>query len=97
MLSLADAVRVVALRSRAITALAGRGGMVSVALPAGEVGVLLEPFGERISVAAVNGPRSTVVAGESAALDEFLAAAEAGVSVCGGFLSTMRRTRVRLL
>nr|WP_242705428.1 hypothetical protein [Streptomyces griseocarneus] len=86
-----------ALRSRAITALAGRGGMVSVALPAGEVGVLLEPFGERISVAAVNGPRSTVVAGESAALDEFLAAAEAGVSVCGGFLSTMRRTRVRLL
>ncbi|MFI2078442.1 SDR family NAD(P)-dependent oxidoreductase, partial [Streptomyces triculaminicus] len=75
-LSLADAVRVVALRSRAITALAGLGGMVSVALPAGEVGVLLEPYGERISVAAVNGPRSTVVAGESVALEEFLSAAK---------------------
>ncbi|MEK8169000.1 acyltransferase domain-containing protein [Streptomyces sp. M19] len=36
-LSLEDGARVVALRSRAIRALAGRGGMVSVALPADEV------------------------------------------------------------
>ena len=37
-LSLEDAARVVALRSRALAALAGRGGMVSVAEPAGRCG-----------------------------------------------------------
>ncbi|MGN5637918.1 acyltransferase domain-containing protein, partial [Streptomyces sp. AC154] len=36
-LSLSDAARVVALRSQAIGVLAGRGGMVSVALPVAEV------------------------------------------------------------
>lgn len=40
-LTLQDAARVVALRSRAIIALAGRGGMVSVALPAAEARELL--------------------------------------------------------
>ncbi|WP_158713914.1 acyltransferase domain-containing protein, partial [Streptomyces seoulensis] len=40
-LSLEDAAKVVALRSRAIVRLAGSGGMVSVALPAGEVGELV--------------------------------------------------------
>ncbi|WP_217145075.1 acyltransferase domain-containing protein, partial [Streptomyces sp. AC627_RSS907] len=39
-LSLEDGARVVALRSRAITALTGRGGMVSVPLPADEVRTL---------------------------------------------------------
>ncbi|WP_181798978.1 acyltransferase domain-containing protein, partial [Streptomyces sp. WELS2] len=40
-LSLEDAARVVALRSRALGVLAGRGGMVSVALPVAEVEGLL--------------------------------------------------------
>ena len=48
--------RVVALRSQAIGALAGHGGMVSVALPATEVEELLAPYAGRLSVAAVNGP-----------------------------------------
>jgi acyl transferase domain-containing protein/NADPH:quinone reductase-like Zn-dependent oxidoreductase/short-subunit dehydrogenase/acyl carrier protein len=69
-LSLEDAARVVALRSRALGEIAGRGGMVSVALPAGEVAGRLERWGERVSVAAFNGPRSTVVSGEVGALDE---------------------------
>ncbi|WP_189895261.1 type I polyketide synthase, partial [Streptomyces canarius] len=51
-LSLEDGARVVALRSRAITALAGRGGMVSVPLPVEQVHGLLP---EGVSVAAVNG------------------------------------------
>ena len=63
-LPLADAARVVALRSRALAALAGRGGMVSVPLPAAEV-----ETGDGLSVAAVNGPRSTVVSGDTGALD----------------------------
>ncbi len=77
-LSLEDAARVVALRSRAIAeGLAGAGGMVSVLRPAGETGALIGPWGERLSLAAVNGPASTVVSGEPAALEELLAACEA--------------------
>nr|AAX98190.1 polyketide synthase type I [Streptomyces aizunensis] len=77
-LSLEDAARVVALRSQAIgRVLAGLGGMVSVALPAKAVRELIAPWGEdRISVAAVNGPSSVVVSGETAALDELLASCE---------------------
>ncbi|WP_066368516.1 type I polyketide synthase [Herbidospora mongoliensis] len=72
-LSLEDGARVVALRGLALTALAGTGGMVSVALGRLETGELLRPYGDRLSVAAFNGPSSTVVAGEPGALDELLA------------------------
>ncbi|WPB93156.1 type I polyketide synthase [Streptomyces malaysiensis] len=78
-LSLKDAARVVALRSRVIgRVLAGKGGMVSVALPVAEVGERIASWGEgRVSVAAVNGPSSVVVSGESGVLDELLAGCEA--------------------
>ncbi|MFB6955995.1 type I polyketide synthase [Streptomyces sp. NPDC056309] len=70
-LSLRDGARVVALRSQAIgRSLAGRGGMMSVALPVADVEARLEAFGGRVSVAAENGPRSCVVSGEPGALDE---------------------------
>ncbi|MCP2170189.1 type I polyketide synthase [Goodfellowiella coeruleoviolacea] len=72
-LSLEDAARVVALRSVELGALAGRGGMVSVALPVDEVRERLESWGERLSVAAVNGPSSVVVSGDTEAVTEFLA------------------------
>ncbi|WP_254878880.1 type I polyketide synthase [Streptomyces sp. NA04227] len=70
-LSLDDAARVVALRSRAIgERLAGKGGMASIALPEDRVRELIEPYQGRISVAAVNGPSAVVVSGEAAALDD---------------------------
>ncbi|MDT0447468.1 acyltransferase domain-containing protein, partial [Streptomyces johnsoniae] len=70
-LSLADGARVVALRSRVIgERLAGGGGMVSLQLPVGEVEGLIGRFGGRVSVAAVNGPASTVVSGDVSALEE---------------------------
>ncbi|WP_327270314.1 SDR family NAD(P)-dependent oxidoreductase [Streptomyces sp. NBC_01218] len=75
-LTLDDAARVVALRSRAIGALSGGGGMVSVVLSLPEAEAAIAPWGGRISVATVNGPSAVVVAGEPAALDEFTAAAE---------------------
>ncbi|WP_344456241.1 type I polyketide synthase, partial [Actinocorallia aurantiaca] len=71
-LSLEDGARVVALRSRAITRIAGGGGMASVALPSAEVEELIA--GLPLSVAAVNGPAATVVSGEADALAAFLAA-----------------------
>ncbi|MEH0515973.1 SDR family NAD(P)-dependent oxidoreductase [Streptomyces sp. B21-079] len=86
-LSVVDGARVVALRSRAIVALAGGGGMVSVALPAADVGELVGRWGGRVSVAAVNGPSSTVVSGDVGALDEL-------VELCEGLGVRVRRIDV---
>ncbi|MCF0083114.1 SDR family NAD(P)-dependent oxidoreductase [Streptomyces lomondensis] len=72
-LSLEDGARVVALRSKALLALSGGGGMVSVSLPVGEVCERLTAWNGRISVAAVNGPSSVVVSGEPDALEELVA------------------------
>ncbi|WP_425426502.1 SDR family NAD(P)-dependent oxidoreductase [Amycolatopsis australiensis] len=78
-LSLEDGARVVALRAKAITELAGTGGMLSVPLPVAEVEAGLDA---RLGIAAVNGPSATVVSGEVAALDAAQAAWEAeGVRV----------------
>ncbi|MEU4205631.1 type I polyketide synthase [Streptomyces sp. NPDC026294] len=77
MLSLEDGARVVALRSRALKVLAGAGGMLSVSRPAPEVEERLVRFGERVSLAAVNGPSATVVSGEPEALEELRAEFEA--------------------
>ncbi|MEU9143436.1 SDR family NAD(P)-dependent oxidoreductase [Streptomyces sp. NPDC048349] len=72
-LSLEDAARVVALRSQAIAKdLAGRGGMASVALSEAEAVVRIQPWADRVEVAAVNGPTSVVIAGDAQALDEAL-------------------------
>ncbi|MYR47232.1 acyltransferase domain-containing protein, partial [Streptomyces sp. SID5910] len=49
-LSIEDAAKVVALRSKAIRALSGRGGMVSVSLGADEVGERLSAWDGRLSV-----------------------------------------------
>ncbi|MER5867394.1 type I polyketide synthase [Kitasatospora sp. NPDC002040] len=76
-LSLADGARVVALRSRAILALSGQGGMASVALPAAEVTERIAAWGGRLSVAVVNGPSATVVSGEPGALAELVAGYQA--------------------
>ncbi|WP_406280489.1 type I polyketide synthase [Embleya sp. NBC_00896] len=76
-LSLADGARVVALRSRAIVALAGRGGMASVAESVERVRERIVVWGGRVSVAAVNGPGQVVVSGEPDVLVELVAAVSA--------------------
>ncbi|WP_411292638.1 type I polyketide synthase, partial [Streptomyces sp. EAG2] len=69
-LTLDDGARVVALRSQAIgRVLAGAGGMMSVQVSAAEAEQYLTPHGGAVSVAAVNGPRSVVLAGTPEALD----------------------------
>ncbi|XIJ17220.1 type I polyketide synthase [Lentzea sp. JNUCC 0626] len=75
-LSLEDGARVVALRSKAILRLSGSGGMVSLAVSPERAAELIAPWAGGISVAAVNGPSSVVVSGESGALDELVAAAQ---------------------
>jgi acyl transferase domain-containing protein/D-arabinose 1-dehydrogenase-like Zn-dependent alcohol dehydrogenase/acyl carrier protein len=73
-LSLEDAARVVALRSRALVALAGQGGMVSVAMSADRADEYLARWGDRLTIAVVNAPDSLVVSGDPAALVELVAA-----------------------
>ncbi|WP_411431368.1 type I polyketide synthase, partial [Actinokineospora spheciospongiae] len=76
-LSLEDAAKVVVLRSKAIAGgLAGRGGMVSVALPVDQVRELLAEY-PGVSVAAVNGPSAVVVSGDPEGLSALVAACEA--------------------
>ncbi|MFD4322331.1 type I polyketide synthase, partial [Streptomyces sp. NPDC058548] len=72
-LSLEDGARVVALRSQAIgRVLAGSGGMVSVPLPLAEAEERLAEHGGDLCVAAVNGPRTVVVAGSPDRLDALM-------------------------
>ncbi|TDV56121.1 type I polyketide synthase [Actinophytocola oryzae] len=75
-LSVEDGARVVALRSKAITALAGLGGMVSVPRTVADVEELIGRWAGDVGVAAVNGPSSVIVSGGVAALDELLAECE---------------------
>uniref|UniRef100_UPI0038B729FD type I polyketide synthase n=1 Tax=Actinokineospora bangkokensis TaxID=1193682 RepID=UPI0038B729FD len=76
-LSLEDGARVVALRSKVLRRLAGKGGMVSVAAGVEAVRGRIAGFGERLSVAAINGDSAVVVSGEPSALDELVAGCEA--------------------
>ena len=76
-LSLADGARVVARRSQVLAGLAGQGGMVSIALSREKLADLLSRWGDRVAIAAVNGPASMVVSGDPRALEELLGECEA--------------------
>ncbi|RRR78380.1 type I polyketide synthase, partial [Streptomyces sp. RP5T] len=80
-LSLDDAARVVTLRSQAIGRhLAGLGGMMSLPIPLAEAQDRIAEYDGRIEIAAVNGPSSTIVAGDADALDDlYETAEEAGI------------------
>nr|WP_325051318.1 SDR family NAD(P)-dependent oxidoreductase [Streptomyces corynorhini] len=69
-LSLDDAARTVALRSKALAAMSGEGGMMSVALGEDDISRLVTRWEGRLSVASVNGASSTVVSGDPDALQE---------------------------
>ncbi|MEU7909384.1 type I polyketide synthase, partial [Actinoplanes sp. NPDC049118] len=69
-LSLADAARVVAVRSKAIRVLSGTGLMASIGRP-------LTDLPEGVSIAAVNAPSSVVVSGEPQAVKDLVASCEA--------------------
>jgi mycoketide-CoA synthase len=71
-LSLRDAARVVTLRSKLLRSLAHPGGMLSIACSTERARELLAPYGNRLSIAAVNGPSAVVVSGEVAALEELI-------------------------
>lgn len=71
-LSLENAARVVALRSRILSGLSGKGGIASVALPAAETMRRLERWEGRLELAGINGPSSVTVSGDDQALVVFV-------------------------
>jgi mycoketide-CoA synthase len=75
-LSLEDAARIVALRSRSLSSIAGQGGMLAVAQSATLLAESLERYEQPIAIAAINGPLSTVLSGPLDALDAFAAQCE---------------------
>ena len=75
-LPLPEAAKVVARRSQALSALCGAGGMASVLLDAEQLHPRLRPWGEALSIAAINGPSHTIISGDPAALEQFTAACD---------------------
>ncbi|WP_369193187.1 type I polyketide synthase [Streptomyces djakartensis] len=77
-LTLEDAAKIVALRSRLLATVAGQGSMAGILLPEQRVRELLAGLeSSRIGIAAVNGPRSTTVSGENGAVEELVEACRA--------------------
>ncbi|MFJ6665268.1 type I polyketide synthase [Streptomyces sp. NPDC091383] len=72
-LSLEDGARIVVRRSLAVRELQGLGAMASVPLPDAGVRELVARWDGRLGIAAVNGPATAVVSGDTDALDELLA------------------------
>ncbi|WP_031522762.1 type I polyketide synthase [Streptomyces sp. NRRL F-5123] len=71
-LSLEDAARIVALRSRAIVALSGQGAMASLGMGRDDAEAALARWAGRLAVGVVNGPGSVVVSGDTDAIAELV-------------------------
>ncbi|MEV7145123.1 SDR family NAD(P)-dependent oxidoreductase [Streptomyces sp. NPDC093084] len=76
-LSLADAAAVICRRSRLAKRLTGRGTMAWIGLPADEAAAALAGFEDKVAVAAINSPTSTLLSGDGDALTQVLAALDA--------------------
>ncbi|MFD9937811.1 SDR family NAD(P)-dependent oxidoreductase, partial [Streptomyces massasporeus] len=71
-LSLEQGAQIVAQRSKAVLACSGQGGMALIERPQAEVEEFIAPYGEDLSIAAINTSTSTVISGEAAALDQLV-------------------------
>ncbi len=71
-LTLEDAARVVALRSRLLLQLSGAGGMISLACGLPQAQELVSQYEGRLNIAVVNGVSAVVVSGEVPALEELM-------------------------
>src|SRR5262249_54546913 len=69
-LTLDDAVRIIARRSRLLRTLPpSQGAMAQVELSLEAAQELIEPYADRLSVAVSNGPRATVLSGDASVLE----------------------------
>lgn len=81
-LLLEDAAAIICRRSRLLRKVRGKGAMALVELSMTDAEKALIGYERQLSVAVSNGPRSTVIAGDSAALDEVLARIERTGAYC---------------
>ena len=81
-LSLEDAAKVVAARSRLVKRLSGKGGMAVVELAVDAVTERLTDWEGKLSIAVVNTPTSTVVSGDTDAIDAIAAQFESEGIYC---------------
>lgn len=73
-IALDEAMRIAVLRGRLMEAATGTGRMAAVYLPVATVREDIASYGDRVSVAAVNAPGSTVISGDSDAISAIVAA-----------------------
>ncbi|MEV0696787.1 type I polyketide synthase [Saccharopolyspora sp. NPDC050389] len=71
-LTLEDSAKLIAKRCEALMPLHRKGTMAAIAMPVGELRQRLEKYGDRLSVAAENGPTALTVSGDLDAIDELL-------------------------
>ncbi|WP_330287203.1 SDR family NAD(P)-dependent oxidoreductase [Streptomyces sp. NBC_00576] len=72
-LDLPDACVLVAERGRLMQAAREDGAMAAVEAGEDETRAAIAPYGDRVAIAGVNGPRATVISGDSDAVDELAA------------------------
>ncbi len=70
--TLADGLKLIAARGRLMQALPSGGAMAAVLAGPQQVGETIAGFGNRISIAALNGPRNTVISGDEQAVEAAL-------------------------
>ena len=67
--SLEDGLKLIALRAKLMQSMPGNGAMVSVFATEVVVSKVIQPFADKVSIAAINGPESIVISGEKQAVD----------------------------
>jgi acyl transferase domain-containing protein/SAM-dependent methyltransferase/acyl carrier protein len=76
-MSLEDGLMIMRERGRLMQSLPPTGSMASLLAAEAQVAAALEPYRERVAIAAINGPESTVISGERSAVQEVLRTLEA--------------------
>lgn len=75
-LSLEEGIRIIYQRSRLQKEMLGRGEMLAVGVSSEEADELIEPYGDSLSIAAVNSPVSVTISGEATDIDRLQAVIE---------------------